>query len=119
MGGRWSEETRDFLNQLVRGKVRHEPAVLERRVQQAWRMRWQAILSCSAAKVFAASLLELRGGLGADGDTPSVETDFFSLTFQRHFHLLLWKKSRVTRGDIISSRFQVAESSGQFQSFFS
>ena len=70
VGGRWSEETRDFLNQLARGKVRHEPAVLKRRVQQAWRMRWQAILSCSAAKAFAASLLEMRGGWGADGDTP-------------------------------------------------
>ena len=23
VGGRWSEETRDFLNQLARGKVRH------------------------------------------------------------------------------------------------
>ena len=33
-------------------------------------MRWQAILSCSAAKAFAASLLEMRGGWGADRDTP-------------------------------------------------
>ena len=64
VGGPWSEETRDFLNQLARGKVRHEPAVLKRRVQQAWRMRWEAILSCSVAK---ASLLEMRGGWGADG----------------------------------------------------
>ena len=71
VGGRWSEETRDFLNQLARGKVRHEPAVLKRRVQQAWRMRWQAILSCSAAKAFAASLLEMRRGWGADGGTSS------------------------------------------------
>ena len=70
VGGRWVRgETRDFLNQLARGKVRHEPAVLKRRVQQAWRMRWRTILSCSAAKAFAASLLELRGGSGVDGDT--------------------------------------------------
>ena len=76
VGGRWSEETRDLI-QLARGKVRHEPAVLKRWVQQAWRMRWQAILSCSAAKAFAASLLELRGGSGADGDTPpSREVEF-------------------------------------------
>ena len=79
VGGRWSEETRDFLNQLARGKVRHEPAILRRRVQLVWRMRWQAILSCSAAKAFAASLLELRWVLGADGDTPpsyEVESAF-------------------------------------------
>ena len=57
----------DFLNQLARDKVCHEPSILRRRVQLAWRMRWQAILSCSDANAFAASLLELRG-LGADGD---------------------------------------------------
>ena len=42
-------------------------------------MRWQAILSCSAAKAFGASLLVLRGGSGADGDTPpshEVESTF-------------------------------------------
>ena len=70
VGGRWAEETKDFLNQLARGKVRHEPAILRRRVQLAWRMRWQAILSCSAAKAFATSLLELRGGLGGGGRRP-------------------------------------------------
>ena len=75
--GRWSEETRDFLNQFARGKVRHEPAVLKRRVQQAWRMGCQAILSCSAAKAFAvlepvsACVIVVRG-----------ETDFFSLPFK-------------------------------------
>ena len=76
VGGRWAQEIRDFHNQLALGKVRHEPAILRRRVQLAWRMRWQAILSCSAAKAFAASLPELRGGLGAYGDTlPSFEEE--------------------------------------------
>ena len=47
--------------------------------EQAWRLRWQALLSCAAAKAFAASLLELRGGQGADGDVPwahEVENTF-------------------------------------------
>ena len=35
VGGRWSEETRYFLNQLARGKVRHEPAILRQEVQHA------------------------------------------------------------------------------------
>ena len=56
--GRWSEETRDFLNQLARSKVRHEPAVLERRVQQAWRMRWQTILSCGGHSSVQSTLQE-------------------------------------------------------------
>ena len=70
VGGRWSEETRSFLTQLAKAKSRHEPPILRRRAEQAWRMRWQAMLSCVAAKAFAASLLELHGVLGADGVTP-------------------------------------------------
>ena len=30
----------------------------------AWRLRWYSVLSCAAARAFAASLLELRGGHG-------------------------------------------------------
>ena len=61
VGGRWLEETRDFLNQLARGKVRHEPAILRRRVQLAWH-----------------EVAALRGGWGADGDTrPSYEVSTF------------------------------------------
>ena len=79
VGGRWSEETRSFLTQLAKAKSRQEPPILRRRAEQAWRMRWQSILSCAAAKAFAASLLELRGGFGADGLTPlthEVENTF-------------------------------------------
>ena len=71
VGGRWSFETRAFLSQLARAKSRHEPHILRQRVQQAWCSRWQAILSCAAAKAFARSLLELREAVGADGDTPA------------------------------------------------
>ena len=55
------------------------PIVLRRRTEKAWMLRWQALLSCAAAKAFAASLLELRGGQGADGDVPwthEVENTF-------------------------------------------
>ena len=69
VGGRWSTETMSFLSQLAKVKTRHEPCILRRRVQQAWRSRWQAILSCAAAKAFARSLLEMRAVVGADGDT--------------------------------------------------
>ena len=71
VGGRWSHETWAFLSQLARAKARHEPHILRQRVQQAWCSRWQAILSCTAAKAFARSLLESRAAVGADGDTPA------------------------------------------------
>ena len=58
-------------SQLARVKARHEPRILSQRVQQAWRSRWQAILSCAAANAFARSLLELRTAVGTDGDTPA------------------------------------------------
>ena len=32
--------------------------------------RWAAILSCAAARSFACSLLNIRGGSGVDGDIP-------------------------------------------------
>ena len=53
-------------------------------------MKWRAILRCSAAKAFATSLLELRGGLVADGDTlPSHEVEstsrYGALGFLSHF----------------------------------
>ena len=71
VGGRWSAETMSFLSQMAKAKTRHEPRILRQRVQQAWRSRWQAILSCAAAKAFARSLLEMRAAVGADGDTPA------------------------------------------------
>ena len=47
-----------------------EPPILQKRVEQAWRMRWGSILGCAVAHAYAASLLELKHGGGADGDVP-------------------------------------------------
>ena len=71
VGGRWSEEAQDFVRSLARAKARGEPPHLRVRARQAWRWRWATLLACSAARAFALSLLERRGGLGADGATPS------------------------------------------------
>ena len=79
VGGRWSEETRTFLSLLVRGKARSENHLLRNRVQQAWRLRWGSLLSCTTACAVASSMLELPGARGADGNTPAlhdVEQDF-------------------------------------------
>ena len=54
VGGRWSQETKDFL--VVSG-VR----------------RWCCLLACSAAKAFASSLMGVRGSPGAGDVVPSVQ----------------------------------------------
>ena len=78
-GGRWSKDARTFVQLLARARARSEPRLIQRRVEQAWRLRWYSILSCAAARALAASLLELRGGRGADGQVPQshdVEREF-------------------------------------------
>ena len=70
VGGRMSTETTSFLSQLAKARSRQETALLRRRVEQAWRMRWGAILPCATARAVATSLLNLCTAHGADGDTP-------------------------------------------------
>ena len=57
--GRWSHETQTLLRFLAKARARGETALMKRRAEQAWRLRW-SILCCAAAKAFDASLLELR-----------------------------------------------------------
>ena len=78
VGGRWSAEAKSFVGQLAKARARSEPRVLQRRMEQAWRLRWCSILSCAAARSFAMSLLGLKGTIGADGHAPmphEVECD--------------------------------------------
>ena len=77
--GRWSQETQSFLSSLARAKVRSVPPLLRKRVEQAWRLRWGSLFSCTVARAVASSLLELPGARGADGACPAsheVERDF-------------------------------------------
>ena len=48
--GRWSEECREFLNELAKAKARREPRHLCARAPQVWRHRWASLLACSAAE---------------------------------------------------------------------
>ena len=78
VSGRWSAESCTFISQLAKAKARREPRLLQRRAEQAWMMRWGAILSCAAAKAVATCLLGLSCAHGSDGDTPlswEVEAD--------------------------------------------
>ena len=71
VGGRWSEETAEFLSSLAWAKVRELPEELQAEARRAWLRRWQRLLACTAAKAFSMSLLGLVPG-GSDGATPSV-----------------------------------------------
>ena len=71
VGGRWSDECHSFLRQLSKAKGRHEPSGIRASARHAWLRRWSSILACCASRSLALSLLEQRGGLGADGPTPS------------------------------------------------
>ena len=70
VGGRWSAETSTFLRLLATARARSETPVLRKRAEQAWRLRWSTMLACTAARAFAASLLEPRSNGGGDGQIP-------------------------------------------------
>ena len=77
--GRWSQETQRFFSSLARAEARSVPPLLRKRVEQAWRLRWGSLFSCTVAGAVASSLLELPGTRGADGACPAsheVERDF-------------------------------------------
>ena len=73
-GDRWSEEAATFLRLLARARAASAPAALRSVVQAARVHRWSGILSVSAQRAFAASLLELPAAaeLGAAGDPPAL-----------------------------------------------
>ena len=70
VGGEWSPEALTFVRLLAKAKARHEPNLMRKRVEQAWRMRWCSLLGCAAARALATSLLELRRSGSADGVVP-------------------------------------------------
>ena len=48
--GRWSQETQRFLSSLARAKARSVPPSMRKRVEQAWRLRWGSLFSCTVAR---------------------------------------------------------------------
>ena len=77
--GRWSVETQSFWSSLARAKARSLRSLLQKRAEQAWRLRWGSLIFCTVARAVAMSLLGLPGVRGADGQCPpfhKVERDF-------------------------------------------
>ena len=67
VGGSWSVEASSFVSQLAVARARLEVPLLRKRAQQAWRLRWSAILACASGRAVAESLLGLSGSPGCDG----------------------------------------------------
>ena len=57
-------------SQLAKAKVRHEPPAIRASARHAWLRNGAPSLSAARPSP-SPSLLELRGGLGADSPTPS------------------------------------------------
>ena len=55
------------------GRSRCEPARLQKRAKQGWRLRRGSMLACAAARACAQSLLERRVLGGGDGPIASVQ----------------------------------------------
>ena len=72
VGGRWSDETAKFLAALAKAKAQASPSILQNRVKAAYLRGWSAVLACSAARAFTASLLDQRPVSGWGGNAPSV-----------------------------------------------
>ena len=69
VGGRWSEESRQFLASLAAAKARSEPELMRKSTMFCWLRRWCTLMACTAARAFSLSLLERRC-CAADGSTP-------------------------------------------------
>ena len=70
LGGRFSEETAQFISSLAWVKTQGMSDLLRRRASTAWTRPWSALLSCAAARAFASPLLDGRASVGVDGVTP-------------------------------------------------
>ena len=58
VGGRWSQEFRQFLLSLASAKALSAPYLLQSKAKAGWFHRWSCLLGCTAAKSFAVSLLD-------------------------------------------------------------
>ena len=81
-------ECQNFLSRL-KAKVTHEHPAIRVSARNAWLRRWSSILACCASRSLTLSLLEHRGGLGADGPTPSSSEKVADC---RHCARRFWRK---------------------------
>ena len=71
VGGRWSGETAEFLAALSKAKAESAPENVRDEVRRAWLRGWRNLLSCTAARALATSLLERRTFPGVTSAVPA------------------------------------------------
>ena len=52
VGGKWSEEAQIFIQLLAKTQAKSELWLMQRRVEQSWRLRWYGIIAWAAARSF-------------------------------------------------------------------
>ena len=72
VGGRWSQETKDFLWCLACEKSKSSLRLLQGSVRAGWYRRWCCVLACTTAKAVACSLVGHRGSPGSGDQVPSA-----------------------------------------------
>ena len=73
LGGRWSDETAQFLQVLAKSNAANAPALMRSRSKAAWLRRWGSILACIAALAFTVSLLQQCSAPGTGRYPPSEQ----------------------------------------------
>ena len=53
VGGRWSDESRQFLAGLAAAKARSEPKIMKKSTMLCWFRRWSTLMACAAARAFS------------------------------------------------------------------
>ena len=76
-GGRWSEESLQFVESLAGARARDAPHALYHSAALAWRRRWARMIAVSCARSFASSLVAIPTAAlqplgGADGCAPDL-----------------------------------------------
>ena len=82
-GGRWSEESLQFVESLAGARARDAPHALYHSAALAWRRRWARMIAVSCARAFASSLVAIPTAAlqplgGADGCAPDL-ADLFEV----------------------------------------
>ena len=76
IGGRWSEEAMQFVDDLAAARARDAPPLLRRSAFLAWRKRWSRMIAISCARAFANSLVAVSTSphalAGVDGRMPDL-----------------------------------------------
>ena len=78
-GGRWSDESMNFISASASARSRDPPQALQRPAFWAWRRPWTRMLAVSCSRAFATSLTSVGAALdGVDGITPDLADVFES-----------------------------------------